>query len=90
MVKNPPCNAGDLGWILTCGSKIPHDAGQLSPCTGTTKLACPGAHEPQLEKLALCNEDPVSRNCVPMQLEKLALCSEDPVSRNCVPRQPNK
>ena len=67
MVKNPPCNAGDLGGILSCESKIPHAAGQQSPCTITTKLACPGTREPQLEKLALCNKDPVSRNCVPMQ-----------------------
>ena len=70
MVKNPPCNAGDLDWILSCKSKIPHAVGQLSLCTVTTKLPCPGACEPQLEKLALCNEDPMSRNCVPMQPNK--------------------
>ena len=45
VVKNPPCNAGGVGLILGGGTKIPHAAGQLSPCTPTTK----SKH---------CNEDP--------------------------------
>ena len=39
MVKNLPCNAGDTGLILGRG-KIPHAAGQLSPCTTATELTC--------------------------------------------------
>ena len=37
MVKNPPSNAGDTGSILGRGTRIPHAAGQLSPCTATTE-----------------------------------------------------
>ena len=32
MVKNLPCNAGDVGLIPGQGTKIPYAAGQLSPC----------------------------------------------------------
>ena len=32
VVKNPPSNAGDAGLIPGWGTKIPHAAGQLSPC----------------------------------------------------------
>ena len=31
VVKNPPANAGDTGSILGAG-RVPHAAGQLSPC----------------------------------------------------------
>ena len=37
VVKNPPCNAGDVGSIPGQGTKISHVAGQLSPCTTTTE-----------------------------------------------------
>ena len=37
VVKNPPSNAGDVGSIPGWGTKIPHDAGQLSPCAATTE-----------------------------------------------------
>ena len=40
VVKNPPYNAGDKGSIPGQGSKIPHAAGQISPCATTTELAC--------------------------------------------------
>ena len=30
VIKNPPCNAGDMGSILGRGTKIPHAAEQLS------------------------------------------------------------
>ena len=30
MVKNPPCNAGDVGSIPGWGTKIPHVAEELS------------------------------------------------------------
>ena len=39
MVKNPPSNAGDTSSIPGGGIKIPHAAGQLSPCATTTELA---------------------------------------------------
>ena len=31
VVKNPPCNAGDVGSIPGQGTKIPHAMGQLRP-----------------------------------------------------------
>ena len=31
MVKNTPSNAGDVGSLPGRGTKIPHNAGQLSP-----------------------------------------------------------
>ena len=39
VVENPPSNAGDAGSIPGWGTKIPHAAGQLSPCATTTELA---------------------------------------------------
>ena len=39
VVKNPPYNAGNVGLTPGQGTKIPHAAGQLSPCTTTTELA---------------------------------------------------
>ena len=39
MVKNPPCNAGDMGSIPGQGTKIPRAVGQLSPHATTTELA---------------------------------------------------
>ena len=50
MVKNLPSNAGDVGSIPGQGTKIPHAAGQLSPCTATTEPTRFGAHAPQLER----------------------------------------
>ena len=35
--KNPPCNAGDEDSIPGQGTKIPHAAGQQSPCAVTTE-----------------------------------------------------
>ena len=31
VVKNPPPNTGDTGWIPGRGTKIPHAVGQRSP-----------------------------------------------------------
>ena len=65
MGKDPPYNAGDMGSIPGQGTKIPQDAGQLSPRATSTELAClnergcmpqtteptcPGAWAPQLER----------------------------------------
>ena len=55
MVEDLPSNAGDMGSISGGGTKIPHAAGQLSPCatiTEPTPLKEREAHAPQL--LSLC------------------------------------
>ena len=62
VVKHPTCNAGDVGSIPDQGTKIPHAAGQLSPCATITeagvlqplKLARSRAHALQQEKPAHC------------------------------------
>ena len=38
VVKNPPCNAGDVGLIPGWGTKIPHAVRQLSPQAATKDL----------------------------------------------------
>ena len=38
VVKNPPCNAGDVSSIPGQGTKIPHAVEQLSPPATTTEL----------------------------------------------------
>ena len=43
VVKNPPYKAGDVGSIPGQGTKIPHAAGQLSPCA-TTRERKPARH----------------------------------------------
>ena len=35
VIKNPPCNTGDVGLIPSLGTKIPHASEQLSLCTTT-------------------------------------------------------
>ena len=65
VVKNPPYNAGDAGSIPGQGTKIPHAAGQLSPCATTTEPTHPGACAPQLEREnlhATTREKPVRCN----------------------------
>ena len=76
MVKNPPSSAGDAGSIPGQRTKIPHAAGQLSPCAATTELARlnerahvpptteptrPGARAPQLESLRAATKIPQLR-----------------------------
>ena len=46
VVKNPHCNAGDVGSIPVWRTKIPRVTGQLSPYLATR------------EKPSLCNKDP--------------------------------
>ena len=58
VVKNPPANAGGLGWIPGKGTKTPHAEGQLSPCATTTGPTRPGALAPRLEKPAHHNKRP--------------------------------
>ena len=49
VLKNPLCNAGDMGSIPGEGTKIPHATERLSPGTATTKPECSKAYMPQLE-----------------------------------------
>ena len=39
VVKNLPCNAGDVGSIPVRGTKIPRAMEQLNPCAATTEPA---------------------------------------------------
>ena len=41
MVKNPPCNAQDMGLIPGLGTKIPHAKGQVSLCAATIEACAP-------------------------------------------------
>ena len=55
MVKNLPCNAGDVGSIPGRGTKIPHAAEQLSPCAVTTEPQLWRTHATTRESMQ-CNE----------------------------------
>ena len=58
MVKNLPCNVGHrVGLIPGQGIKIPHAAGQLSPCAVTAEFMHSRAGEAQLESLLVTTED---------------------------------
>ena len=50
VVKNPPSNAADVGSIPGQGTKIPHAAGQLSPCATTTLSLHASMREPTRHK----------------------------------------
>ena len=81
VVKNPPSNAGDASLIPGQGTRIPHAAGQLSPCTTTTELVHlnEGARVPQTTK-PTCSVG----SCAP-QLERenpYATTREEPVCSN--------
>ena len=64
VVKNPSCNAEDAGSIPGQGNKIPHAAGQLSPCATTREPVCCNyrahvlwsLHATTREKPAHCNK----------------------------------
>lgn len=49
VVRNLPCNAGDLGSIPGRGSKVPHTSEELSLCVATTESTCHNerVHTPQ-------------------------------------------
>ena len=47
VVKNPPSSAGNAGLIPGQGTKIPHAAGQLSPCATTREPACRKLQSPR-------------------------------------------
>ena len=56
-VKNPPCNAEDVGSIPGQGAKIPHAVEQLSLRATTAAPVCSGAREPQLESQHTTTKD---------------------------------
>ena len=50
MVKNPPCNAWDMGLIPGLGTKITLAEGQVSPCAATTEACAPQLESVRLSK----------------------------------------
>ena len=61
MVRNPACNAGDVGGLAPgSGTKILHAAGQLSPRVSTREsLCCNREFTRCKEESTHSNEDPV-------------------------------
>ena len=64
MVKNPPCNAGDIDLTAGWGTKVPHAAEQLRTGAAATEVcgpqlesSCAARKEP-----AECTEEPVRHN----------------------------
>ena len=62
MVKNPPCNAGDVGSIPGQGTKIPHAVKQPSLSNATTEPTRSRALGSQLEGLSATMKDPAGCN----------------------------
>ena len=58
VVKNPPCNAGDVSSIPGQATKIPQAEGQLSVQATTTEPVCSGACVPQLESPCATTTEP--------------------------------
>ena len=83
--KESPYNAGDAGSIPGQGTRIPHAAGQLSPCATTTEL-----NAPQLESLCAANyRARVFWSLCATTREKPARHNERsrmPQQRSCVPQ----
>ena len=46
VVKNPPCNAGDMGSIPGWGTKIPHAMEQISPQATSTETVSASTEDP--------------------------------------------
>ena len=75
VVKNLPCNTGDMSLIPGSGTGISHALQQQGPCTVPAEPVCSGARKPQAEKPpcpatkdpSWCIEDPASRSWEPMQ-----------------------
>ena len=62
MVKNPPCNAGDISLIPDQETKVPHTKEQLRLHGTTTELAHSGTRVPQLESPCTATKDPACHN----------------------------
>ena len=72
MVKNPPCNAGNLGLVHGWGTKIPQASRQQSPSTTATEPTCSGAGGPQLETI------PHAETTKLVHRQLLSLCASVP------------
>ena len=59
VLKNSPCNAGELGLVPGWGTKISHAVEQPSPCDATTEPVHSGACVPQLESPCAATEGPM-------------------------------
>ena len=64
VVKNLPCNAGDVGSIPVRGTKIPRAMEQLNPCAATTEPAHQNywARTPELQSPRTGTKQPARRN----------------------------
>ena len=62
MVKNSPCNAGDVGSIPGQGTKIPHAKKQPSLSNAATEPSRSRAHGSQLEGPSATMKDPACGN----------------------------
>ena len=49
VIKNSPCNSGNVGLILDWGTKIPYATEKLSPCITATEPVHSGAFVSQLK-----------------------------------------
>ena len=67
VVKNPPCNAGNLGLVHGWGPKIPQASRQQSPSTTATEPTCSGARVPQPDTPGAARKGPGCCNWKPMQ-----------------------
>ena len=92
MIKNLPSNAGDVGLIPGRGTKIPHAAGQVSPCATAMELSrlnerthvwqttepthSESPHATTRERSACHNKEPAP------QREDPSCLIEDPACRN--------
>ena len=50
VVKNPPANAGDMGWIPGPREDLTNARGQINPCSTTTEAQAPRDGARQEEK----------------------------------------
>ena len=63
VVKNPPCDAGALGSIPCCRTKIPHAAGQLSPhAKAREKPAHSAMKNPSAATKTWCSQKEIEKN----------------------------
>ena len=67
VVKNPPCNAGDMGLGFGLGAKTPHATGQLSPSVTTTE---PRAKSRETVR---SNKQPMGHSEEPVQPKKRSI-----------------
>ena len=56
VVKNPPCNAGDVGLIPGWGTMIPHTIEQLNLWTTTREPVCPNEKIPHAATKTQCSQ----------------------------------